>query len=44
MKKNGIVDRVMHFKWKGEVDPRNGSWIKQSDNKYFLKRKLKNKK
>jgi len=43
-KADGVVDRVMHFKWKGEVDPRNGSWIKQSDNKYFLKRKLKKKK
>tara|TARA_Y100000310_G_C20572712_1_gene758850 strand:- start:400 stop:1242 length:843 start_codon:yes stop_codon:yes gene_type:complete len=40
-KNNGVVDRVMHFKWKGEVDPRKGSWIKMSDNKYFLKRKLK---
>ena len=40
-KANGVVDRVMHFKWKGEVDPRKGVWIKQSDNKYFLKRKLK---
>mgnify|MGYP001166894819 CR=1 FL=1 len=40
-KANGVVDRVMHFKWNGEVDPRKGVWVKQSDNKYFLKRKLK---
>ena len=43
-KANGVVDRVMHFKWNGEVDPRKGVWVKQSDNKYFLKRKLKKQK
>ena len=40
-KANGVVDRVLHFKWGGKADPADGDWIKMSDNKYFLKRKLK---
>tara|TARA_Y100000593_G_scaffold64258_1_gene118684 strand:- start:871 stop:1710 length:840 start_codon:yes stop_codon:yes gene_type:complete len=40
-KANGVVDRVMHFRWKGAVDPREGKWSRVSDNRYHLKRKLK---
>lgn len=38
---DGIVDRVLHFKWVPAGNhPVKGSWTQVSDDKYFLKRKL----
>ena len=38
--KNGIVDRVIHFKWSGPADPTKGSYILQKDYRYAVKRDL----
>jgi len=41
-KQDSIVDRILHFKWKPSGDsPIKGTWIKISDNRYSIKRKLK---
>lgn len=40
-KDDGLVDRVLHFKWRGPANPSKGEWILQSDVKYAVKRKLR---
>jgi len=42
---DGVVDRLLHFKWKQFGDsPIDGAYIKQSDNRYGVKRKIKTRK
>jgi len=44
-KDDGVVDRLLHFKWKPQgASPIKGSWNLISDDKFFIKRKLKGKK
>ena len=43
-KKNGVVDRLIHYRWTPEGDsPIAGSWKQVADYRFALKRKLKNK-
>jgi len=43
-KDDGIVDRLLKFKWIGQADPRKGSWKKEQDHRFSLKRTLDAKK
>jgi predicted kinase len=42
MKPNGVVDRLMKFTWKPSgASPIKGTWVKEEDNRFSLKRKIK---
>lgn len=43
-KQDGVVDRILHFKWSGPPNPKLGKWVKKDDIRYNLKRRLKQKK
>jgi len=44
-KEDGVVDRLLHFKWEAQgASPIKGNWKLMSDDKFFIKRKLKGKK